>query len=272
MKKILLPVLLLVTGCTSGPIQVNFPMNRLESPEAEGKLLSGRVHGGHRSVENDNLTADYAVNPVGQSAPTFSSVATRGYGAGIGLLDRLDFNLKENADAPTLYELKFQIIGATTEDAHKGNFSVSITGGYGEQGDSGSANGGPITVADNGTINLLGATAGYQLTSKVYDFGVVAGLRPIEDLLFYAGVSETIIHYSGSQTLYTQQIVPFSGSAKQILGHVGTIYYIDTHQKARVGSLTIEPYLQGELAFAKIADGSTNGTNVNGALNFGIVW
>ena len=257
----------LLSGCSTGPVNIALSMNRLDSPEANGKLFAGRVHGGHRSEHKITLTPDYGIFLINSSKPDINSVSQWGMGGGLGLLDRLDGDVKLEADTPAIVQLKYQLFGATRREAPKSGFSAAVTAGYGHE--SQGASGETFLGTQRGT---------YSLKGSLYDFSLILGYRFNEETLLYGGPAATFVEYQGDQALFGQASTHFGGHITHQLAHVGVIYtprqLIEppkrTDGKTQYGGEGL--FFQPEISLADLEVQKTKKMHLNGAINVGAMW
>ena len=198
-------IFLISFGCAH---QYNLPANRFDSPEASGKLGSAKVElpgvqtGPQMVIKPDEGTSDgtdliaFQLNPI--------------LGMRIGLSDRIDGNVRLQANGPLLFRFKFQAFGEPETSAKKGNFSASITSALGF-----------TMVSQAAAISSETATPD-KLNATLYsaDVGLVAGYRFSPLFLLYGGAAYGYFSYSGS----IKSGSSFSGNATMPAFFLGTQY------------------------------------------------
>lgn len=259
---------LILSGCGTGPIEIGMSQSRLDSPEAYGKLLAGRGHLGHRSTRQATLTNDYGTTAVTSYSTDLNSVANWGVGLGLGVWDRIDFDLKVDSGTVPMTQLKFQVLGDTRPTAKEGNFSVSVSAGYGSDRERESGS--------NLTLFSQPRSGSFDLDYKIYDAALILGYRIIDPLLVYGGVSRSWLSCSGKQTLFNASTSTFDIRGQQTLANLGVIFY-QTPKKIPEGQ---EPgwldqgvfFIQTEGALSWAQVGSSTRFQPNGSVNVGFTW
>jgi hypothetical protein len=124
----------------------------------------------------------------------------------LGIFRDLDLSLKLARDAPTLFQVKYQILGKPELETEKGNFALAVTAAIGALQGTGSA-----------SNALTGLSAKYDLGSTTYDLALIAGYRLHEVFMVYGGPFVTFTSYSGrvDQTTTGVSTFPYSGTAGQ---------------------------------------------------------
>ncbi len=176
-------------GCSS--IEMKMPANRFDSPEASGKTFKGHVDpvtiqgANHLTIVNDYTR----VPPVTDSPQLSRSEVNYQFGAGMGLIDRLDMDVKIPASGPALIGLKYQLLGDTAAEAKPENISLAVTAAAGYGGDSGDSK------------QLLGNVASqFTMQEWSFDTAVIAGFRTMPWMLIFGGPFYTTYSVSGDIT------------------------------------------------------------------------
>lgn len=170
-------ILLLTASCAK--IKITTPSSSFVSPEAQGKLLSGGVRlqqqgGTEGTVSFDN---DSTENPL----ELRNNVTPLSAAADLGILEKLDLVVKGHADAATVYMLKFQLAGESRLKAQKGNSSLSIGIGYGEQEQGKSDDSNSVFEASSDGVEAA-------ISETLLELSLIYGYRPQEDTLTYFGL------------------------------------------------------------------------------------
>ncbi len=166
------------------------PTARMLSPEAQGKLGSSKIELRRVLYREDKVS--FANDDVKQpfkfsgSSPSHALVSLNGE---VGLLDSLDIFLNPNigANAPTIFGVKYQLLGRSSSEAEKGNFSMALHAGVGHQkGGETESNDVKIlgTYTDKGD-NIKAA----HFQTKHREIGALVGYRWHKRVLHYAGAS-----------------------------------------------------------------------------------
>lgn len=233
-------------ACVSGPVVLRDSMNLLESPEAGGKILSGRLDLGHRSVHQATVTPDYATSSIADGQPDLASFATYGALAEIGLSERLDLGVQWANDTVPRAGFKLQLLGEPRTRAKAGGYSLALRGGLGYSSQDGASTG-----------------AKFDLNATLADVGVIAGVRPWESLLLYTGVTLRGLALAGAQTRMGQASQTYSRIADHEIFSAGALWSL--------GGSTVGdgPYLLVELDLARIRLADASRWSPNGAISIG---
>ena len=263
---------LIFIGCSTTPVYLGLPQNRLDSPESYGAFGAGRFHLGHRSTQKITLSSDYGTDLIKTHATDIQSVADHGLGLGLGLLDFIDLDTHLNNDAQSFTQLKFQVLGKNRRESQPGDYSLSILGGY-DPNTVRSGENSALTLSGN-TLTIVPGTAAYTLQSNFALLGFVGGYRINSELLTYAGYSRSWVSYSGTQTLLDKSTGDFSGKIEQNLYSAGLILSRSNEiDKKDIGFFRYSTFFaQIELDLSNMSVGSTSKTQLNGALNIGVDW
>lgn len=171
---------LVFTSCAK--IKINTPSSRFISPEANGNLLDGSVRlSGSSGTEG---TLDFDNNKTDNPLELRNNVTGLGFDIDLGVIDKLDFIIKGSAYAPTVYTLKYQILGDPRSTAQKGNQSLSVTAGYGVNVEDQSE-------SDTSIFNDSNDNTDAEIEQSLMEFSVIYGIRPQSlkrDGLFYASI------------------------------------------------------------------------------------
>jgi hypothetical protein len=212
MPKRIARILTLVAACALGgcTIQVNVPVNRFESPETVGKAgrveLDAAVGGSNDAV----LTEDASTDAPSPAHPTGDHSAFFRFGAGVGLRDDLDLELRNFSELV----VKYQILGQPRLTSRMGNVSLAVTLGAGGGYDS-----------SNGT-GLNQTQFQYDLTTVSLDAALIAGYRITDWWLLYAGPFFRYVPYTGHYAQGPENTslpsgTPFSGTVSCYGGNLG---------------------------------------------------
>lgn len=255
---LLLPALLF-PGCA---INMNMPVPRFDTSEAQGKLGKGYAGIGIASGNKLQLVPDTTASPP-LHAPTFDGASDFPMLADVGLLESLDFEVRAqnplSGETPTLFKLKYQFLGDPRITARKGNFSAAATFG-----------GGASFLSQTDSASLSNIVAQSSASFWALDFGLIAGYRPDDLLLIYGGPFLTHYGYSGSITqtagsspgvfaVAPTPLTSFSGSANQTGLNLGVAIQPSGVISARL-----------EVAYANAGSGgaSSSGFSAGGLLLF----
>jgi hypothetical protein len=181
-------VVLTTAACNS--ISTNLPASRFESPEVPGHLR-WRVGGGAGTDQQVTFTDDASNRPVTfvnavSLIPEFPLV--RG---SLGLSDRFEIGVRYGFPSVFLAKAKFQILGEAADLASKGNMSLAVTAGAGADYTSRSG-------SQEGTFGPGGYGWSASSTTSIYDFSIIAGVRPSDNLLVFASPFVSTYGINGS--------------------------------------------------------------------------
>lgn len=233
MKFFTLVLLFSLVACSSRSLHT--PVSRMISPETQGEFGKGSVEGristyGRDTAKFKNGANSAPLDPNGM-ATTLSAQGE------LGLLKRLDVYANPNfmLSAPNIYGLKYQILGQGRSEAKKGNFSLTVTGGYGVQ-----------HSGDNERDLLFGSWSdqdnikSVSHTTKHREVGLVSGYRWRDNLLHY--VSGFYFHQDIKSKVTTNDNTvvdrKYNFIQHGMIATTGLVYYMQTGF-----------YLKGEFAY-----------------------
>jgi hypothetical protein len=206
-QSIQLGILVLVSGCAL-PVHTRTVANRFDSPEASGRLGKGHAEGGFDGGQDFFISSDATQTPPDLSHPAFGrSDFDAVTSAGVGLLDRLDVDLKLHLNSDLIFQAKYQLLGDTELNAKAGNFSMAFTAGVGGHSDKDST--ADVDFSTSGSSSHI--TSSYDMSSTDYEFAAILGYRLNESVLIYTSPYFARRLYSG--TIYqTSSSYAFSGT------------------------------------------------------------
>ena len=176
MKQIILLSLLTLTSCAS---YIHTPQNRMISPEAQGKFLSGAVDVRLSATKEDEwaFTDNDPKKPFADARNIYKISGM----IDLGLLSRLDFVYLDYLSGSTvgILGLKFQVLGKPRNEAKKGNFSLSIFAGGGSNEDT-------VDNKDNDLSNFTSNVDKLDYEVDHEDLGLIIGYRWSDAFLHYA--------------------------------------------------------------------------------------
>lgn len=181
---LILALSFLTTACAS--LHVDLTMNRFDLPETNGMTGSrAQLNVQAETVENYKVSSDASRRPPDIASPKVERSAAASVHGSVSLAEKLDFSVKTTIGrSPTMFALKYQILGSSLAESKKGDLSLAVSGayGFGSSRNSGDQNGefGPGGYGWNGQIN-----------SGVSDVALIAGTRLSETGLFYGSVFYT---------------------------------------------------------------------------------
>lgn len=147
------------------------------SPEAQGALGNGSLEVRAQAAKRDqlNFEGDSTHNRIDRAG----TVHAMGFMGELGLLNKLDIYIIPMAVSPTIYGLKYQIIGAPRKEAKTGNFSTSLIVGLGNHSEKN---------MDNNDIDdfLQGNIDDLEVNTRHKNFGLISGYRWSSQILNYA--------------------------------------------------------------------------------------
>ncbi|MEW6056388.1 MAG: hypothetical protein AB1540_07220 [Bdellovibrionota bacterium] len=173
---LLLLALTLISACTS--VRVDMPANRFESPETNGALLKGHIEpAALQGINEVVLVEDYTRRPPRNDTPEFSeSDYAYRFSAGIGVLERLDVDLRVHEESPTMLGVKYQFLGEPRAKEVSSDFKLAVSAGAGAGNRKGSS-----------TDTLFTQSGQYDVDFLAFDLAVILGYRLTPAILFYGG-------------------------------------------------------------------------------------
>ena len=177
---LLLAASLVFASCAK--IQVQTPSSRFVSPEAQGKLLSGVAKFEQQS--GTEATLDFTNDAVNNPLQLRNDITNPALSIDIGLAEKVDFLIRGNGYAESLYTVKFQLLGDSRQTAAKGNKSLAVMFGYSNATSSQSE-------SDTSIFNTTTDSISADINQTVADFSVIYGQRTEADVLVYSSVQIT---------------------------------------------------------------------------------
>jgi hypothetical protein len=131
MKTFTILILVTLVSCSSSALYV--PEARMISPEANGELWKTNLD--FRAALYRRDRAHFENHDINKPLKRQGHKPVPTPHGEMGILPRLNFYLNPNfgANAPILGGAKYQLLGNPVTTAKKGNFSVAVTGGLGQQ-------------------------------------------------------------------------------------------------------------------------------------------
>lgn len=170
--------ILLLVSCAK--IQINTPSQRYISPEAQGKLFSGSFR--FEQQTGTEGTIDFEGDRTDNELEIRNNVTPLTGAFDLGITDRLDFVIKGNTGAPTVYMLKYQIMGKNAKEAGADNHSLAFGIGYGTEEQN-------QTESDTSIFNDTNDDIAADIKQDLLDITLIYGYRPQEDTLVYASLN-----------------------------------------------------------------------------------
>ncbi len=260
MKFFSLSILLIVLSSCSVDVDYHVPITRFESPETNGKFLSGNASasfGLSQKVQLAEVSEDIIFNFAGPSVDNDSqwdNSAAFGAQLGLGILDRMDLVFRGNHDSPDTFGLKFQIFGSSRLEKKNG-FKMSYVATYGTSENS------------DGTLVINSNNYSTNLAIDVIDQELIFGHRYNEELIFYLNTfySYYDVEAKLSSTSVTDQNI--KGKTRSFGALFGIEYNAPTSGAASI-------FLKGETGFARSEWESTSHLSTSPVLGaaMGIHW
>lgn len=196
MKKLILLLLgFFSVGCA---VNVKMPVNRMISPEAQGEFMKGQIDLRWVGVADIEL-ADNKTSATPDINPDISEDGAIGFGAGVGLFERLDFYYHNSDDSPSHYGLKLQLLGEPRSSSGKGNHSLAIGAAYAY-----------LSETESEEETLGSDTGKAKIKASGYEAFLLYGYRPTEKVIGYLGpfvyeidAEATVERTSGGSTSVT---------------------------------------------------------------------
>lgn len=147
------------------------------SPEAHGGLGKGGAELRLEAQSRDrlNFDDDTVDNPVEQHEAAYALASL----VEAGIFERLDVFLQPHLTSPYVLGAKFQFLGKPRSEAKKGNFSASISAGFGNGGSTYSS-GGELDEVFNDNIKKI------KIHQEHEELGLIVGYRWADSWLHYA--------------------------------------------------------------------------------------
>jgi hypothetical protein len=246
-----LPALLCVLawGC---PIRVNVPINRFDSPETRGRF--GKVHGdfGVQGTSKLTVVPDYTASPPVTNSRSFTDTSGGVRLAfGMGLMRRMDLDVKLPLPGPGTIQLKYQLLGAPESEAARGNTSLAITAAVGSEVTSGG------NARSDGTYSSQDT---YDHRGSYFDVAAILGRRLFDSVMVYGGPFRTAVGYDGTIDQAGGQKYSYSGATLQRGVNLGLQV---AHRRAVV---------RLESALSLATDGSARRSGFTGGFVLGYRW
>lgn len=171
-------ILLFIFTVSCAQIEVNSPSSRYITPEAKGKLLSGEVKVEAQMDQESEL--DFSNNKTDNELSMSHHIAAT-LNLNIGLLERMDFILKNYSGAPSVFTFKYQILGNTFYQAKKGDHSLAVTLGHGKKFE---------TQKDDSNSVFSGPTSDIEakIEHSLSEASIIYGKRIEDDIILYSSI------------------------------------------------------------------------------------
>ncbi len=171
--------LLLILICLSvscAKIQVISPSSRFINPEAQGKAWQG----GFKLIQQAGTegTLDFEGERLDNSMELRNTSTPLAFSLDVGINHNLDFIYKAHASAPTVYTVKWQLMGANRVDAQVGNKSLAVTLGHGNSGQF-------QTQDDTSGFNELDEGIEAEITQSLLEASIIYGQRISNETVVY---------------------------------------------------------------------------------------
>jgi hypothetical protein len=176
---ILVTLALVGPACTS--LHAELPASRFESPEVNGTGRRFNLSTNISAAHDDVVTPDASARPPDFNQPQLKDDTLLGLAGSFGLVNRLDIGVRSTfGPSPTMFVVKYQILGPTRSEAKKDDVSLAITA---------SAGGGKSTKAgdQSGTFGPGGHNWNGTTEVLTTDVALILGQRLSDRLLVYGG-------------------------------------------------------------------------------------
>lgn len=223
MKTLLILNLLILSACstylkTTGP--------RMLSPESHGGLGHGAIDLA-RLQGSKQYQMDFRQNST--KVPMHDDSVTYGLSLSgeVGFFKYLDVYIMPSLTmSPTLFGVKYQLMGDTRQSAKKGNFSLSLTAAYGGTGEE-------RKDADTDSDIFDGGVDKIEYGMDQGEWGIIAGYRWTDWLLHYANYHVYGQNVSGKVTNNAGTLVDenFNYQNRGSIASTGVIFY---HKKLQI--------------------------------------
>jgi hypothetical protein len=203
-------------------IKVTTPSSRYISPEAKGKLFSGTARI-EQQVGTEG-TLDFVGDSLENPLELRNNVTAPSISLDLGIAEKIDFIIKGNSGAPTVYTVKYQFIGENKKAASKGNKSLALTLGYGQSDES-------QTEDDDTIFNESSDDLNAEITQALFEVSIIYGYRPQEDTLLYTSIQaskQDISFELKSKTNTNLNVKSFTLNSWSYGASLGAIRYFDT--------------------------------------------
>lgn len=209
--------LLLLTSCATKVVTNG---GKLISPEAQGETFKGNFN--LASSYGSSYDLNFSSNVTNAPLLHENSGRAVGLASEIGLFAPVD--LIASLGSESIIGLKWQFVGDTRQSAKQGSFSASLVGTYASS--SRKAN-----SKDDDKENLPLNAREVEFNQKSKNFGLLGGVRVLDQLLFYAGLFRILEDVDGKVTTKGHGLIdaPFNYSNKADLKTLGFIYYSQTN-------------------------------------------
>jgi hypothetical protein len=214
MKILFLLSLLSLISCSTNVRSLG---TRMLSPESQGELGKGAIDARIQGNMNSklNFANDKTQNHVERGVPSYAL----GLAGDMGLVRKLDvYAIAPLNDAAGVLGLKYQLIGESRKEAKKGNFSVSIAGGFGSSS----------TEATSSDLTVNGDNVKKLKTDRdLIEGGLIAGYRWADNIVNYVNAYYVNQHVEGKVSTDSGVLVnaPFHYNQNSYIYSTGLIFY-----------------------------------------------
>jgi hypothetical protein len=234
-------VISMTAACNS--ISTNLSSSRFESPEVPGHLR-WRLAGGGGTDQQVTFTYDASDRPI-SFANVINVVSEFPLLKGsLGLSDRFEIGVRYNFPSQFLAKAKFQVVGDAGDIARKGNFSLALTAGAGADYTSRAGN-------QEGTFGPGGYGWSASSTTSIYDFSLIAGVRPGDNFLIFVspfvstyGISGNINQAASDNGQSPAANYPLIGNGVSYGGSLGLQFFFGHRKNLSIMTDLTEQVLQ----------------------------
>lgn len=206
-------VTILLSACAA-QIKIKTPTAAMISPEALGSLGKFELGGGTMKTPAVEVTADGANRPPDTENPRVIEDDRVNVQAGVGLFSRADLYF----DPGAWTNLKLQLLGDPFSTAKRGNFSLSVLGGFAWKDEDGS--GKDLDFSKDKGVSVA-PNIRYTLKATQWKAGALAGYRLADAFLVYVGAHRQEHRYSGGFDNVAGRDGRYAGFAKVHSANLG---------------------------------------------------
>lgn len=208
-----------LAGCGK-TVEYLMPETRMLSPETQGSLWKGEVS--FNGTSSQEMILSKAVDSMIFNVSSVSAEETLhdswglGFGAGVGLHEKIDVYVRTSSDSPSVLGLKFQFIGQGA-DKNTTGWKSSLFAGFGNMEE------------DEGTLTVnpqsqSSRTYSGNIKVDVQDYGVVTGYRKNESVLYYSNLYYSQYRVKSTLTSTNHPTINVDGDSDQYGALLGLEY------------------------------------------------
>lgn len=220
---------------------IKLPNNRFDSPETLGKERNVKIEVAGERNSAIELSSDITGRQINISDPKIDEEYRMRLGAGVGILEDLDIELR----ATNGLRVKYQVLGDPRSKADTGNIPLAATVGLGYVSEEYSVSGVPT------------GSGRASIKEYIIDGALISGYRISKQVLFYGGGFYTRDKFHGDFS-FGSVTGTYSSAARLYGGNWG----------AELGEEKVQFKIEMSHAIARAGSSKSSSNNYSGAVSW----